>query len=398
MPVADVRPRSGPNPAPPPRSRPPPRRARSASRPAVTRMCGGCPARTANGAPGATPMPWLASRTTAAVSSATGTHRLMPSVPPTAIPCSAERRDHRAAPLRRTPRAPARRRATECGSVSSPSSSRCSSRLLQPWPSWRSAAIRRAMSSGALSAASRRSGSVRLGEAAHVHRALRHPLAQADRLGRGDRAGRVVLDDRGRGEPHDVGEFGGAVGRQRDAGGVLRARLQVHRGDAGQRRAAPSAVIPDASTGTPTISAPRDSSRSSSGGKAGCSTATRSPKPTSTRVASSMPSIAPSTTVSSSAAKGHCGAQHARPARAAPDRRGSCQVWPRRSARRARGTGPAAAPDRARRWTDRAGTPCRGRARAGSAGWPAAAGRRPWCPAGRRCGSCRIGPAAPRPR
>ena len=40
----------------------------------------------AEGEPGATPMPWLASRITAAVSSCTGTQMLMPSEPPTSTP------------------------------------------------------------------------------------------------------------------------------------------------------------------------------------------------------------------------------------------------------------------------------------------------------------------------
>ncbi len=84
-----------------------------------------------------------------------------------------------------------------------------------------------------------------------------------------------------------------------------------------------------------------------------------------------------------------------RPARAAPDRRGSCRAWRHRSARPARGTGRAAAQDRGRRWTGRGGRRCCGRARAGSAGWPGAAGRPPSCRAGRRCGSCRSGRAAP---
>ncbi len=68
--------------------------------------------------------------------------------------------------------------------------------------------------------------------------------------------------------------------------------------------------MPAASTGMPTTVAPLASSRSSSGGKPGCSTATRSPTSTSTRVTSSRPSIAPSTTVSSSGVEGPVGAQH----------------------------------------------------------------------------------------
>ncbi len=61
---------------------------------------------------------------------------------------------------------------------------------------------------------------------------------------------------------------------------------------------------PSSSIGTPTTSAPTDSSRSSSGGKQGCSTTTRSPNRTIERATRSSASIAPSTTVSSSASYG----------------------------------------------------------------------------------------------
>ena len=65
-----------------------------------------------------------------------------------------------------------------------------------------------------------------------------------------------------------------------------------------------STFMPWASTSTPMTSAPIFSSRSSNGGKVGCSTITRSPRRTTTWAMRSRASIAPSTTVSSSGTNG----------------------------------------------------------------------------------------------
>ena len=109
-------------------------------------------------------------------------------------------------------------------------------------------------------------------------------------------------------------------------------------------------------------------------------------------------SMAPSTTVSSSAAYGQSGPAASRAGRAGPGRRGSCRVCRPWSASPGRWPGWAAGRRRGRRWTGR------GRSRSGARGPAGSARRRSVlvaarsCRAGRRCGRCRSGPAAPRRR
>ena len=108
-------------------------------------------------------------------------------------------------------------------------STRCSSRLVQPWPSWRRPCTRAASSGGAESAASRRSGPCDLAKLRTCTVRSGACRADADRLGGGDRSGRVVLDDGGVPVLRERGELLGPPDAQRDPGGVLRPRLQVDR-------------------------------------------------------------------------------------------------------------------------------------------------------------------------
>ena len=200
-------------------------------------------------------------------------------------------------------RRPSRARSTDArdrSSVSSSSSSRCSSRLDQPWPSCRSAVIRRAMSAGAPTAASRRSGPCDLAKlrtctvrsGSHCPRLTSGVVAIAPAESSSSTGGGA--------EPQHLGQLRGAVAGEGHAGRVLRPRLQDERPDRTCRAQALDGSARSRPPAPATISAPRDSSRSSSGGNAGCSTATRSPKPIRTRAARSSPSIAPSTTSRSS--------------------------------------------------------------------------------------------------
>ena len=257
-----------------------------------------------NGVPGATPTPWLASRTTAAVSSCTGTQMLMPSLPGTSTP----RRDSAS-----TTRA---RRAAyvldacttwACASalVSSPSSTCCSNRLDQPWPSSRRAVIARCSAGGALRAARRRSGpcdfendrmyAVCPGRQRPVlaSEAEDRPAAESSSTTRVSVPSSSLLIARARFVVIVTPTGFWARGcRKMAATGSVRAAC----------RAASSR--PSVSTGTPTSCTPTDSSRSTSGGKPGFSSTTRSPNRSVERTMRSIASMAPSTTARSGAAYG----------------------------------------------------------------------------------------------
>ena len=354
-------------------------------------------------------MPWLASRTTAAVSSCTGTQMLMPvACRRTSTPCAAQRVDQRRA-RRRGVRRRARGRpcAAAAASVSRPSSIRCSSRLLQPWPSCRRATI------GVAAARRGRRAPRGAGRGRATWRSCGcAPSARAASArgssgrGRTMAAGRVVLDDEDvRGRASTAGELGARAGRQRrrrwgSAPRGWRKTAATGSASAAAQRARRSG--PSSSIGTPTSSAPDGLEQVEQRREARGARPRRGRRSAaSARTTRSSASMAPSTTVSSLGGVRPVVAQQRRAARAAPGRRGSCRACrpscrPRaaRAAGRAAGAGSGTPVDRSRR---EAGL--RVAAPAGSGRGPAARrsahGRA--APAVGR-GSCPTARAAPRPR
>ena len=120
-----------------------------------------------------------------------------------------------------------------------------------------------------------------------------------------DVAGVVVLDDQHVRRPQQPGQLGRAPGVI-DTPAGLWARGWRNRATGSRSSAASSALGHDAvrrRAARPTASTPSWSRRSSSGGKVGFSTSTRSPSRSSSEAMRSMASMAPSTTVSASGGK-----------------------------------------------------------------------------------------------
>ena len=125
-------------------------------------------------------MPWLASRSTAAASSRTGTQMLRPSVPGTSMPCSASRRTTSAAPA-----GVLGARRGDCGRgtrrrASSPAAPAGAAGSSTPGR-WRGVPHGREQRLRAAQRGEPQVGSVRLAEAADVQHLVGDPRAEADR-------------------------------------------------------------------------------------------------------------------------------------------------------------------------------------------------------------------------
>ena len=237
--------------------------------------------RTRNGVPGATPMPWAARATTAARSSSTPIHRLMPSVPVTSTPWSTSTSRDRPAPFG-VGGAGGRQRG---GGRRVDGSARAAPTAGSGWTSRARAGggsrprSRRRRRRRRQRGAGRARGSWRSCGCARCVRAARcRRWSAAPRRSRWRGRPRRRASARGR---SDVGDRLGPPRRHRHAGGVLRPRLEDH-GAAGGRSSDDGAQLGDVEAlvvdvDADDVAASR-SSRSSIGGNPGCSTTTRSPR------------------------------------------------------------------------------------------------------------------------
>ena len=252
-------------------------------------------------------MPRVARATVAERSSATRIHRLMPSSPLTSTSWAASTSRHERPPPRvhrSGPRHDLRRR-----------------RVLQQLeqqrledPARPAGTEQSAVGDGGddvAGAADRRQpqvGPVALREAADVHRPCR--AAHRPRLSSGADemslawSSSMTIVSRSRRARRPAPPPGVRVSAE-PAGFWARGWRNTARAPAAKAAPRPSGVRPSSSTSTPTTSQPSWSRRSSSGGKPGCSTTTRSPMRSTTWATRSRASIAPSTTVIASGGNGH---------------------------------------------------------------------------------------------